>query len=342
MSEPLKNAKTLFSNARVRVIIFFTFFIVIAAIATGLFGFRHKIQAVESKAELKNAPQTIESVPGGFNPTKEYAHLQETDNKVRAQQAFKKGTSAIPTLVRSSELTDKNNIKHDGNAGIGFDALSRLEHSNEKIKGFSEKGESGATTRGGNGKRGVDAQRSTDNEGMNQHSKAGAAVVAAGGAAGSSESAGALDAGNAYGPPGSLYAKNDLSHLSDSPVGAGTSELEHLRKEQMKRMAVQDRKRTQQRIQQTMNSHASQLVSTWGPSGAPKQGYVAGNLPTNKQRDTRESAGDRSSSQGPVYIKAGTMLFARLITAINTDEPGPVLATVVSGRFKGAGSCWVP
>lgn len=35
-------------------------------------------------------------------------------------------------------------------------------------------------------------------------------------------------------------------------------------------------------------------------------------------------------------IKAGTILFAVLDTAVNSDEPGPVSATIVGGRFKGA------
>lgn len=35
-------------------------------------------------------------------------------------------------------------------------------------------------------------------------------------------------------------------------------------------------------------------------------------------------------------IKAGTILYAVLDTSINSDEPGPVMATIVSGKFKGA------
>tara|TARA_R110002110_G_scaffold404606_1_gene623012 strand:+ start:9389 stop:10807 length:1419 start_codon:yes stop_codon:yes gene_type:complete len=35
-------------------------------------------------------------------------------------------------------------------------------------------------------------------------------------------------------------------------------------------------------------------------------------------------------------IKAGTILFGVLDTAVNSDEPGPVLATIVHGKYKGA------
>ncbi|MGB4898922.1 MAG: TrbI/VirB10 family protein, partial [Ignavibacteria bacterium] len=37
-----------------------------------------------------------------------------------------------------------------------------------------------------------------------------------------------------------------------------------------------------------------------------------------------------------VLIKTGDILFAVIDTSINSDEPGPILATVVSGKFKGA------
>lgn len=38
----------------------------------------------------------------------------------------------------------------------------------------------------------------------------------------------------------------------------------------------------------------------------------------------------------PPNIKAGTVMFAVLDTSVNSDEPGPVLATIVSGKYKGA------
>ena len=35
-------------------------------------------------------------------------------------------------------------------------------------------------------------------------------------------------------------------------------------------------------------------------------------------------------------IKAGAILFATLNTSINSDRPGPVMATIVAGKYKGA------
>ncbi len=42
------------------------------------------------------------------------------------------------------------------------------------------------------------------------------------------------------------------------------------------------------------------------------------------------------AANGPVLVKAGTVLFGILDTAVNSDEPGPVLATIVGGPLKGA------
>ena len=42
------------------------------------------------------------------------------------------------------------------------------------------------------------------------------------------------------------------------------------------------------------------------------------------------------NSKGASFIKAGTVIPAELITAINSDEPGPVMAKVSTGPLKGA------
>ena len=47
----------------------------------------------------------------------------------------------------------------------------------------------------------------------------------------------------------------------------------------------------------------------------------------------------------PAYIKAGDIIYAVMDTSINTDEPGPVLATITQGKLKGAkliGSLRIP
>ncbi|MGK9450288.1 hypothetical protein ACSSZE_03345 [Acidithiobacillus caldus] len=41
-------------------------------------------------------------------------------------------------------------------------------------------------------------------------------------------------------------------------------------------------------------------------------------------------------SKGPILAQPGHIAFGELLTAINSNEPGPVEAEIVSGRFKGA------
>jgi intracellular multiplication protein IcmE len=113
--------------------------------------------------------------------------------------------------------------------------------------------------------------------------------------------------------------------------------------------------RYQQRIQQRsseMMSSANQSLQGWKKVGT--QSYVEGTpakIKTNIQNQTQGGAGNNQLSSfnqnnisgvGPadnkttVIVKTGDILFAVIDTSINSDEPGPILATIVSGKLKGA------
>jgi intracellular multiplication protein IcmE len=75
-----------------------------------------------------------------------------------------------------------------------------------------------------------------------------------------------------------------------------------------------------------MQSGLQNLSSSWS---TPTLATVAGTPPSD----------DNSSGtpQGPVAIKAGTILFGVIDTALDSDEPNtPVLAHIVEGKYKGA------
>lgn len=57
---------------------------------------------------------------------------------------------------------------------------------------------------------------------------------------------------------------------------------------------------------------------------------------TNASATTSGSSEQSEQSQGAVLVRAGTIIPGVLITALNSDTPGPVLADIVSGKFKGA------
>lgn len=106
----------------------------------------------------------------------------------------------------------------------------------------------------------------------------------------------------------------------------------------------------QQKIQQKtglMTGAASQVLQ--GFKTGFTQVYVGGSNQEKEQTGLEQgegaSAGKHARSSGgngghmassqPV-IRAGQVIFAVLDTSVNSDQPGPILATIVSGRFNGA------
>lgn len=82
-----------------------------------------------------------------------------------------------------------------------------------------------------------------------------------------------------------------------------------------------------QNIQSGMRSGLQNVADSWK---LPTLATVQGEAP-----QTPSSGG--GSYQGPVGIKAGTILFGVIDTALDSDSPGiPVLATIVTGPYKGA------
>ena len=88
-----------------------------------------------------------------------------------------------------------------------------------------------------------------------------------------------------------------------------------------------------------MGAQAQQLLQAWAQS--PTQSYQVAAAEGNAANVTGRNglpgqANAETSAESPVLIKAGDIQFAVLNTAINSDEPGPVMATVVMGPYKGA------
>lgn len=85
-----------------------------------------------------------------------------------------------------------------------------------------------------------------------------------------------------------------------------------------------------------MRAQAQQLLQAWGQS--PNQVYEVGMSDEQDTTAAAAAAASRAASQQtlPAMIKAGDIQFAVLNTEVNSDEPGPVMATVVLGPYKGA------
>ena len=126
-----------------------------------------------------------------------------------------------------------------------------------------------------------------------------------------------------------------------------TQQLQALLKNQQNQAAEQ---RYQQKIQQrtgAMLGAATQVVQEW--KSVSTQTYVGGTAVEKKAElaSNRLAGGERADllsevTGGPhaatekAFIKAGDVVFAVLDTSVNTDEPGPILATIVSGKLKGS------
>ncbi|MBP9764130.1 MAG: hypothetical protein KBD03_02310 [Gammaproteobacteria bacterium] len=90
----------------------------------------------------------------------------------------------------------------------------------------------------------------------------------------------------------------------------------------------------------SMEAQSKKALDDW--NAITPQAFVQGD---KKDSDASGSATGGSTASGgtkggsgtdTVLIKAGSILFAVLDTAVNTDEPGPVMATIVQGEFEGA------
>lgn len=110
-------------------------------------------------------------------------------------------------------------------------------------------------------------------------------------------------------------------------------ELQAILDRQAEQISAQKAEQLQQQMQTSMGTQAGQLFAAWV---SPSQQYVIGNAVIDRSlANTLLLSGSAKSEGAPPAVKAGTILYAVLLTAVNSDEPGPVLAEIVQGKLKG-------
>ena len=136
--------------------------------------------------------------------------------------------------------------------------------------------------------------------------------------------------------------------LSDAQTtqAANTKQLQEILNRQQLQVADQ---RYQQKIQQKTSAKltaATQALQDW--KTVSSQVYIAGTPPTKDAGKgasidengmggmSHTTVSTDSAPSAPALIKSGDVLFAVLDTSVNSDEPGPILATIVSGKLNGA------
>ena len=109
--------------------------------------------------------------------------------------------------------------------------------------------------------------------------------------------------------------------------------------------SAQDRQARIQALMTAMSGQAQQLVASWQPPAMSHKEGSSSESAAGKKKGTAAGAGGKEGESAasealagtPPLIKAGSILFAVLDTAVNSDYPDtPVLATIVDGKYKGA------
>ena len=131
-----ENLKSLFTNARTRLIIIFTFFILIIGITIAVFKINFKTAGPEQQGgNIASLPGNIQSIPGALNQTAQYAQLQAQQNVEQATKALKTGDSSIPTIIESHAFGEGvESITNQGS--LGFTALSTQAKGGEQSPWF--------------------------------------------------------------------------------------------------------------------------------------------------------------------------------------------------------------
>lgn len=129
-----ENLKALFTNTRSRVIIIFTAIVLIIAVVIGVIRFTSFTTSERAGARVTGAPTGIRSIPGSPDPTAQYAHLVETRNIQQAEEAQRRGSSAIPTIIRTQAFGEGVQPvgPQQGEGGVGFSTLALADSAGEQ------------------------------------------------------------------------------------------------------------------------------------------------------------------------------------------------------------------
>lgn len=141
--------------------------------------------------------------------------------------------------------------------------------------------------------------------------------------------------------------QNVQQGATSTPLSTGIDETEFAAAQaQANQETQQDREARIQAIMGAMSGQATQLINSWQPpTMTHREGQAAKEETTTTTTTTKTTTGGAEGADaegaagpsGPVLIKAGTILFGVLDTAVNSDYPDtPVMVTIVSGEFKGA------
>lgn len=301
------------SNTKTRTMILFSGTLVLLGIgiaATQLGG--QTPQAASGQAKTLPVPSNIKAVPG--NPTPEqYQALLKEDNQQRAEEAKKNKTSAIATVIgaQNKSLFDENGQPVAQNdAQIQQATTAPILEKTEAVPAKADLDAVLNTIEAPPKLSAVELRKQKDIEMQNE-----------------------------------LLKKQQERNDQLKQQQRAEEERSRLAKQR-----AEENKNFEQAVskqEKAMENQAKAIFERW--STVTPQSYVAGGLaPTldevkkemhfesalaANQNSPSESGDMPSNAQ---IIKAGTVLFGILETAVNSDEPGPVMASIVGETFQGA------
>jgi type IV secretory pathway VirB10-like protein len=101
MANSINSGKGGASNSRSRMLVIVTVVVLIVAAVIGFIGLRGSESTQDSAARLAAIPG-IQSIPGSDKAAAQYVQTVQKSNQIEAKEALQKGSSSIPTILRSS------------------------------------------------------------------------------------------------------------------------------------------------------------------------------------------------------------------------------------------------
>lgn len=138
---------------------------------------------------------------------------------------------------------------------------------------------------------------------------------------------------------GALQVAGIEKEAPDTSDAGSDAQLERILAQRAKQVSDQRLQHDLMQRQSAMQAAIPLLMKDWEPSaqvyqaGQDEQQNKPGATPGVMESTNKENSISQAG-EAPL-VKAGDILYAVLDTSVNSDEPGPILATIVHGRFKG-------
>lgn len=144
----------------------------------------------------------------------------------------------------------------------------------------------------------------------------------------------------------SLEGADNAALLAQQQAQAAASQRASAQQEAQQLAAFsQQRQGKIQELVTAMENEKKTVMEVW--TQVPTQAFQQGDWAQKKEQAAsaagKSGSGSRSGVTGPngekpgsIILKAGSILFAVLDTAVDSDQPGPIMATIVSGTLKGS------